>query len=223
VAKHKGFTLAGADCAGCHDPHVGATATSKLLPAYSHRPFAQGKCAECHGARTTGATVAAAPDLCLRCHEPKRAWLSAAVVHAPLQGKASCLACHRPHASGSASLLDRPAESLCYTCHDRKPFQRKNVHAALQQGCLTCHDPHATSQKKLLLDGVDAVCKQCHGDTSKHFHKLEGLKDPRTGEAMTCVGCHLPHSSDEKALMAYEPTRELCIQCHDPTMGKPKR
>jgi len=164
-----------------------------------------------------------AGELCLRCHEPKRAWLSAAVVHAPLQSRQSCLACHRPHTAGSASLLDRPDESLCFGCHDRKPFQRKTVHAALEQGCQTCHTPHAGEKKKLLLDDVNAVCGQCHSDMSKHFHKVQGVTDPRTNEPLTCLGCHNPHSSDLPSLLVYEPTRELCIQCHDPSMGPLRR
>lgn len=217
-AKHRGFSLAQADCATCHDPHVDSRGKTTLLKARAHVPFAQGKCAECHGTKRTGATVEAVPELCFRCHEPKRAWMSAPVVHAPLQGRESCLACHQPHTAGSASLLDRPGENLCYSCHERKGFQRKNVHAALQSGCMTCHNPHAGNQKKLLLEDVNAMCRQCHEDTSKHFHRLEGITDPRTNQPVTCVGCHLPHSSDEKALLAYEPTRELCIQCHDPSM-----
>jgi predicted CXXCH cytochrome family protein len=58
---------------------------------------------------------------------------------------------------------------------------------------------------------------------TKHFHKVEGVKDPRTGQALTCTGRHLPHSSDQPALLTHEPTRELCIQCHDPSMGPLRR
>jgi predicted CXXCH cytochrome family protein len=194
-----------------------------MLKAQLHPPFAKGDCAECHGQKKSGATSQPAPELCFKCHPGNRPWLTSPVVHAPLTGPQACLACHKAHAANEASFLDRKGEKLCFSCHDRKPFQRKNVHAALQQGCLTCHNPHAAQTKKLLLDQANVVCRQCHEDTSKHFHKIDGIKDPRTDEPMTCVSCHLPHSSDEKALMAYEPTRELCIQCHDPSMGPAKR
>jgi predicted CXXCH cytochrome family protein len=46
-------------------------------------------------------------------------------------------------------------------------------------------------------------------------------KDSRTGKPLTCTGCHMPHGSEEKALLRAEPTRELCILCHDPTMPPP--
>jgi predicted CXXCH cytochrome family protein len=222
-AKHQGFALAKANCAGCHDPHVDSRGKTTLLKARAHPPFAQGKCAECHGQKRDGTTVQSVPELCFKCHEPARAWMSSAVVHAPLQTRKACLSCHQAHTANSDALLDRPTEELCFTCHDRKGFERKNVHAALQSGCLTCHNPHAAGKKKLLLDDVNAVCRQCHGDMSKHFHKVEGVTDPRTNEPLTCVGCHLPHSSDEVALLTHEPTRELCIQCHDPSMGGLKK
>ncbi|HUK62682.1 MAG TPA: cytochrome c3 family protein, partial [Dongiaceae bacterium] len=139
-----------------------------------------------------------------------------------LQSKESCLACHGPHVGAAAAVLQRGGEKLCFGCHDPKPFRLKNVHAALEQGCGTCHDPHSSTNKKLLSSDVNTLCQQCHDDMSKHFHKFSGVKDPRTDGPLTCVGCHLPHSSDQKALLAYEPTRELCVQCHDPSMMGPR-
>jgi predicted CXXCH cytochrome family protein len=59
---------------------------------------------------------------------------------------------------------------------------------------------------------------------SKHFHRVKGGTDPRTGEELNCTGCHRPHASDEVKLLSHEPKRELCLQCHDPTMApKPKK
>jgi len=163
------------------------------------------------------------PDLCFRCHEPSRAWLSEPVVHAPLRSRPSCLSCHGAHAAAASPLLARAGERLCFGCHDSKPFRRKNVHAALQQGCATCHDPHAAKGRNLLREDVNTLCKQCHEDTSKHFHKVSGVTDPRNNEPLTCVGCHSPHSSDHQALLLRDPARDLCIQCHDPSSGPRRR
>ncbi len=109
---------------------------------------------------------------------------------------------------------------MCFTCHDPKPFRLKNVHAAVKQGCTTCHDPHASDKKRLLHKDVNALCQGCHTDMSKHFHKVSGVNDPRTGTPITCVSCHLPHSSDQDALLAFDPNRELCVQCHDQAMSR---
>jgi predicted CXXCH cytochrome family protein len=217
--KHHGFALENATCTSCHDPHVGAQGKTGLLKPVAHLPFGQGKCVECHGQRKTGATTEGVPSLCFRCHEAQRAWLAAPVVHAPLQTRESCLACHAVHAGIASSVLNQPGEKLCFGCHDPKPFRLKNVHAALQQGCPTCHDPHGSKNKKLLTSDVESLCRTCHEDTSQHFHKISGIKDPRTDEPITCVSCHLPHSSDQVGLLAYDPKRELCIQCHDPSMA----
>jgi predicted CXXCH cytochrome family protein len=208
----------------CHDPHVGPSATARLIKSVPHKPFAQRKCADCHGATRTGATVAEPPELCLKCHPGQRAWLSAPVVHAPLRTRQSCLSCHGPHAGEGASILTRREEKLCFGCHDPKPFQRKTVHAALERGCDSCHDPHSAGRRGLLREDVNPMCLECHSDMSRHFHKTSGVTDPRTDRPLTCVGCHLPHSSDEKALLSHEGTRELCLQCHDPTMApRPKK
>jgi predicted CXXCH cytochrome family protein len=202
----------------CHDPHAGPAGAKGLLKPAPHRPFAQGKCDDCHGTKRTGATVAAVPELCFKCHEPKREWLSAPVVHAPLKTKEACLACHGPHSGEPTAILVKAGEALCFTCHDPKPFRRKNVHAALADGCETCHDPHGSKNQKLLLHDVDTLCRGCHEDMTKHYHPVTGKTDPRTGGPLACTGCHLPHSSDQEALLTYEPRRELCIQCHDPSM-----
>jgi predicted CXXCH cytochrome family protein len=221
-AKHQGFALTRANCVDCHDPHVATAGRPGMLKPVLHMPFTQRKCAECHGERKTGATTQPVPDLCFRCHQGQKAWLSAPVVHAPLQSRESCLACHGAHAGMATGVLKRAGEKLCFQCHDPRPFRLKNVHAALEQGCSTCHDSHSGKHKRLLTEEVDTLCRQCHADMAKHFHKVSGGVDPRTNEPLDCVGCHLPHSSDQPSLLTHEPTRELCIQCHDPSMG-PKR
>jgi predicted CXXCH cytochrome family protein len=81
-----------------------------------------------------------------------------------------------------------------------------------------CHDPHSSKERGLLVKDTASLCQQCHEDMSKHTHPVSGRKDPRTGGPLTCTGCHVPHSSDQDHLLAYEPSRELCIQCHDPSM-----
>ena len=51
---------------------------------------------------------------------------------------------------------------------------------------------------------------------------IAGGRDPRTGRPLSCTGCHLPHTADQPSLLSHEPRRELCVQCHDPSMMSPK-
>jgi predicted CXXCH cytochrome family protein len=139
-------------------------------------------------------------------------------VHPPLETQQQCLSCHEPHAAAGLHLLRRSGDDLCFSCHNRKLIAGRVVHPALEQGCTVCHSPHASDQPKLTLTPVSALCQQCHDDMSKHFHKVAGVKDPRTGEELACTGCHRPHASDNDHLLTADPKRELCIQCHDPNM-----
>jgi predicted CXXCH cytochrome family protein len=128
------------------------------------------------------------------------------------------MSCHRSHLGEGKALLVKPGAALCFTCHDRAPFERTNRHKALDQGCATCHDPHGSDQGRLLTKDVNALCMSCHKDMSKHLHRVDGM-DKRTGLPLTCVGCHDPHSSDQEALLHFEPKRELCLQCHAEAMS----
>jgi predicted CXXCH cytochrome family protein len=41
------------------------------------------------------------------------------------------------------------------------------------------------------------------------------VPDPRRpGQSLTCMSCHSPHASDQKAMLLAAPDRDLCVQCH---------
>jgi predicted CXXCH cytochrome family protein len=99
------------------------------------------------------------------------------------------------------------------------------VHKALENGCVTCHNPHSTDGPRLLNEAsIASLCQSCHTSLANHFHPTSSAKpDPRTGQPMTCTSCHRPHAAPFKGLLTHEPERELCIQCHDPTMAPPPK
>ena len=73
------------------------------------------------------------------------------MVHAPLTSRQSCLACHRPHTSSSASLLDRPDDNLCFSCHDGTVTKDRSY----------VFDPNRPEHvRKPGVDGQD--CDRCH-------------------------------------------------------------
>jgi predicted CXXCH cytochrome family protein len=201
---------------------VQAKGRKGLMLARTHDPFVRGNCTACHTATGAATLKSKVPDLCFECHDDARPDFERAHKHAPLQKEGSCLTCHGPHGAPGADLLVRSGDRLCMTCHDAKPFQRKVRHAALDQGCVHCHDSHSAAEPKLLKENTAKLCRSCHTDLSKHFHKPESAKpDPRTERPMTCSSCHDPHSAELPKLMLYSPDRELCIQCHDPSMAPP--
>jgi len=46
--------------------------------------------------------------------------------------------------------------------------------------------------------------------------------DPRNGKPLTCASCHTVHSSDYTFLLADNPERALCVDCHSPSGDRPK-
>jgi len=88
---------------------------------------------------------------------------------------------------------------------------------------MTCHDPHASDDPKMLVQPEVELCQTCHRDLTKHYHPSSGKTDPRTGGPMVCSSCHQPHGAEIEGLLRYEPKRELCIQCHDPSKPPPPK
>ena len=219
VAKHPGMSLETVRCVSCHDPHVQRKGARGLFRPSQHLPFARGECRSCHTSTGAAATLVPGQELCFRCHEQGKAWMARATVHAALKSDRQCLACHEPHGGAARPLLRRDGDQLCFTCHEAKAFDGRVKHAALEQGCTACHDPHASEGPKLVEKDIPALCQTCHTDMSKHFHPTARGTDPRSGGPLVCTSCHRPHASEENALLTHEPKRELCIECHDPTMA----
>jgi predicted CXXCH cytochrome family protein len=115
------------------------------------------------------------------------------------------------------ALLKDP-ERLCFDCHDRRLLEGKFTHAPVRQGCDTCHQPHSSDHRGLLKKSVEETCTTCHRDLSKHYHPVRAQRpDPRTGEPMTCTGCHDPHAANFAGMLRLDPKQALCLQCHDPS------
>lgn len=161
---------------------------------------------------------AGADQPCLDCHPSIQA---GETVHAALG--MGCESCHSavdasgiPHKKKNkiAKGLSAEQPDLCYGCHDRAPFDKKVLHAAVGMGCTGCHNPHASANSKLLVTAMPELCYTCHdkaGFTKKTVHPPVAA-----GE---CLTCHQPHSGDNPSLLS-SPVPELCLMCHDGMTGK---
>jgi predicted CXXCH cytochrome family protein len=99
---------------------------------------------------------------------------------------------------------------LCYTCHDKKLFEKKSLHAPVAGGtCGSCHNPHKSDNPKMLTAAIPNLCFQCHAtDTIKkkaiHARAAQGQ----------CLVCHNPHSSENSYILT-NLVEEHCESCHD--------
>ncbi|MBI5075458.1 MAG: hypothetical protein HZB62_09895 [Nitrospirae bacterium] len=105
--------------------------------------------------------------------------------------------------------LSASQPDICYGCHDKGIFSKKNVHAALMMGCTTCHNPHSADAQKLLIAEMPGLCFNCH-DKTKFENKT--IHAPVMGGM--CTSCHNPHSADNAKLLLSE-APDLCFNCHD--------
>jgi predicted CXXCH cytochrome family protein len=147
-----------------------------------------------------------------------------------------CTGCHNPHASKNEKLLPAAGSDLCYPCHDKALFTKKNVHSPVAAGqCMACHSPHSSDAASLLKKPVVELCGTCHAGKSsgKHIlagyglgdrHPTTGMSDPgHPGMEFSCVSCHDPHSSDGKFLFTSGTSSagNVCLLCHKKVTVRP--
>lgn len=185
---------------------------------YVHSGVKSMNCKDCHKFRRdqfdfTRNVPAKADCTTEKCHGNKMA--NEQYVHGPV-GAGVCISCHNPHGSFRAKQIARDDKTMCMVCHEAKKeeFNKKVVHAPVEDGCSTCHDPHQ-SPLKFQLKGkkgksVSSICFNCHDQTiftKKFQHGPVGAGD--------CIACHNAHASDHnKLLIAETANGEVCFQCH---------
>ena len=129
------------------------------------------------------------PELCLNCHQMRRAQLQRSS-HMPYrEGKVTCTSCHNPHGTPNPKqLIQSTINENCLTCHTerRGPFLWE--HPPVMENCANCHEAHGTNNPQLLKVRMPRVCDSCHV-TSRHPTTptlLNAIRD--FGRA--CTNCH---------------------------------
>jgi len=129
------------------------------------------------------------PELCLQCHQMRRAQLQRSS-HMPYrEGKVTCTSCHNPHGSPNPKqLIQATTNENCLSCHTerRGPFLWE--HPPVMENCANCHEAHGSSNPQLLKTRMPRVCDSCHV-SSRHPTQpqpLSSIKNFNRG----CTNCH---------------------------------
>ncbi len=165
-------------CTDCHVGHEPQPIRKLSADARYNAPLT-----DLHGTRQPQ------PELCLTCHQMRKAQLQRSS-HMPYrEGKVTCTSCHNPHGSPNPKqLIQATTNENCLSCHQerRGPFLWE--HPPVMENCATCHEPHGTNNPQLLKVRMPRVCDSCHV-TSRHPTTptlLNSVRDFNRG----CTNCH---------------------------------
>ena len=174
--------MAGLGCGDCHTIHQ--SRQTQPLPARpligsANRSPMMGMVQPIRpGAPAKASLTKQEPDLCIDCHQEKRAQINYSSHHPIIERKMSCSNCHDVHGSDEDSLLatSEGLNDLCTSCHPAQMGPFVFEHAAVEEGCNTCHEPHGTLANNLLKQNEPFLCLQCH---EAHFHiGRDGIDTP---------------------------------------------
>jgi DmsE family decaheme c-type cytochrome len=128
------------------------------------------------------------PEMCLQCHQMKRAQLQRSS-HMPYrEGKVTCTSCHNPHGSPNPKqLLQATLNENCYSCHAERRGPFAFEHPVVMENCASCHDPHGSNNPQLLKVRQPRICNECHV-TNRHPTQPQNINVKVFNRG--CTNCH---------------------------------
>ena len=165
-------------CVDCHTAHYGEKQTLLSADARYNAPLTD----------TKGITKSQ-PELCLQCHQMRRAQLQRSS-HMPYrEGKVTCTSCHNPHGSPNPrQLLQATVNENCISCHTERRGPFLFEHPPVMENCANCHEAHGTNNPQLLKVRMPRVCDSCHV-ASRHPSTPQPLNSVRNFNR-GCTNCH---------------------------------
>jgi len=168
----------GMRCVDCHNGHPEPQEKRLSADARFSQPLT-----------ATHGTKKEQPELCLTCHQMRRAQLQRSS-HMPYrEGKVTCTSCHNPHGTPNPKqLIQATTNENCLSCHTERRGPFLFEHPPVMENCANCHEPHGTSNPQLLKVRMPRVCDSCHV-TSRHPTQpqpLGSIKNFGRG----CTNCH---------------------------------
>lgn len=123
-------------------------AKNNTAQSFSHLPYKEGNCENCHDKSSMGKFVEEQPELCYQCHENFKTKF--AFIHGPVSG-GFCTACHSPHSAKYDKMILRDGQKLCTMCHDIELVLKNENHSGIgDTKCTECHNPHGGTDKYIL-------------------------------------------------------------------------
>ena len=124
--------------------------TGPKMLAIVHKPYAEGKCGECHEGDTSkfDSFQKLSSDICMKCHA--KVLNQYPVMHGPVSA-GECLLCHNPHESSVKGMLNDDAPAVCMQCHVSEFLPQDTEHQDIKRNCLDCHAAHGGEKHGLLL------------------------------------------------------------------------
>ncbi|TAL68781.1 MAG: hypothetical protein EPN82_08895 [Bacteroidetes bacterium] len=120
----------------------------KSEKTYTHPPYGDKACENCHDANAANHLNSNQPGLCYQCHDDFGKNFK--YVHGPA-ASGYCTQCHEPHQGKYQKLLIRNGQNLCYYCHDKKDVMKNEVHSEIEDTkCWECHNPHGSNERFFL-------------------------------------------------------------------------
>jgi DmsE family decaheme c-type cytochrome len=148
------------------------------------------------------------PELCLQCHQMRRAQLQRSS-HMPFrEGKVTCTNCHNPHGSPNPKqLIQSSVNENCYSCHAerRGPFLWE--HPPVLENCSNCHEAHGSTNPQLLKMRQPRLCQQCHDNSSSHAGQPMPVLGSNSQRVINrgCTNCHMQvHGSNHPSGVRFQ-------------------
>lgn len=149
---------------------------------FSEHSLAGVDCAECHDAHQPLAVEAGLkmedPQLCFSCHGDQRGQFRLTERHPVTEGVMGCTDCHNPHGSSNRVQLARMENDSCTSCHVDKEGPWAFPHVAVEaENCSICHQPHGSVNPHMLTHReIRFTCFQCH-TVQPGFHVQPGFAE----------------------------------------------
>jgi len=126
------------------------TGSSPKFLSIVHKPYAEGKCSECHEGDTSKfeSFQKVSSEVCMKCHA--QVINQFPVMHGPVSS-GECLLCHNPHESSVRGMLNDDAPAVCAQCHVSEFLPQDPEHQDPKRSCLECHVAHGAEKHGLLL------------------------------------------------------------------------
>jgi predicted CXXCH cytochrome family protein len=178
-------------CTECHSPHG--------EPAKDLAPGSMTFVGAAHQDRNTQHPVAMLrmneQQLCLSCHNEKKAEFNKPFHHKVPEGTMNCSDCHNAHGGFETkqAKLANGADAACIKCHSNKQGPFVFEHGPVKtEGCSACHTPHGSNNPKMLKRAsVRQLCLECHTGIQEELSpQAPSLHNQAQIKYQQCTVCH---------------------------------